>query len=109
MAYKTVFEGVVFVEGDEPYVQSLGPVRYVKDGFYNQQLKNLDMVKHQMADKAKKLGANAIVGFKYGQKSAGWFRAALLSLDDNINWYGEGVAVRIDETRYNEILKEKSV
>lgn len=30
----------------------------------------------------------------------------ILSLDDNINWYGSGIAVKIDDNKYNEYTKQ---
>lgn len=106
MAYSSFFEGVIFVEGECEYIAAKGKVEYKKDSFYNQQLKNLDAVKHQLAEKAKKLGANAVLDFKYGQKSASAFRSFLLGYDDNVNWYGSGKAVVISEEKVQEILEK---
>lgn len=106
MAYKSLFNGIIFIEGDEEYSSLLGNVEYKKEGFYNNQLKNLDNVKSQLADKAKLLGANAVIEFKYGQKSTTWLRSMILRLDDNINWYGSGIAVKIDDNKYNEYTKQ---
>ena len=104
MAYKTIFNEVIFIEGHEPFEKHLGTVTYKKEGLYNNQLKNLDNVKAQLAEKAKKLGANAIINFKYGQKNTSWFRSLLLSLDDNVNWYGDGEAVKISNESYENIV-----
>lgn len=107
MAYKSVYNGVIFIEGNESYEQKLGFVEYKKGfGVYDNQLKNLDDVKRQLADKAKSLGGNCIINFKYGQKNTSWFRSILLALDDNINWYGTGEAVCISKEKYNEIINE---
>lgn len=107
MAYTTIYKGIVFVEGAEPVAQLLGEVEYKKNFTYNSQLQGLDCVKDQLVDKTLALGGNAVLHFKYGQKSSGWFKASLLSLDDNIKWYGSGVAAILPEDRINEILESK--
>lgn len=107
MAYISVHKGVAFIEGDEPGARILGRVEYQKEGFYNQQLKDLDAVKDQLAQKARAMGGNAVKDFKYGQKSTGWFRSMLLSYDDNINWYGNGTVIQISAERLQEILASK--
>lgn len=108
MPYCSVFENIIFVEGDCPCLRFLGSVKYKRTALYNQQLKNLDDVKHQLAGKAKLLGANAIINFTYGQKNLSWLRAALLLLDDNIRWYGSGDAVIISEEKRRQILYQIS-
>ncbi len=50
---------------------------------------NLRSVKNKLASEAKRLGADAIMNFKYGQKRT------LLSIWDDTKWYGEGVLVRL--------------
>ena len=105
MAYTSLLNGILFIEGAYPYERDFGAVEYKKN-FYNQQQKNLRDIKEQLAEKAKELGANAIINFKYGQKSSSWFRAALLALDDNVNWFGNGQAVKISETSYNALLEK---
>ena len=106
MAYKSIMDGIIFVEGPMDSVRQLGHVQYTKDSFYNQQLKNLTDIKKQLISKARSLGANAIVNFKYGQKSTSAFRSLLLSYDDNINWYAEGTAVLLDDATYSRIVKK---
>ena len=107
MPYTSVHNGIVFIEGDEPGAKILGNVEFQKKGFYNQQLKDLDMVKDQLAQKAKAMGGNAVKLFKYGQKSTSWFRSMLLSYDDNINWYGTGTVVLLSAERAEELLASK--
>ena len=107
MAYKTVLDNVIFIEGSEEYISNFGQIVYKKGmGLYNNQLKNLDDVKAQLAQKTKELGGNAVVNFKYGQKNTSWIKSLLLRFDDNVNWFGEGMAVLLPEDRYYEILKE---
>lgn len=107
MAYISIYKGIAFIEGDEPNAKKLRRVEYVKDGFYNQQLKDLDAVKDQLAQKARAMGANAIMDFTYGQKSTSWFRSMLLAFDDNVNWYGSGTAIVVSPERMEEIIASK--
>lgn len=87
--YTTVFEGVKFVEGCPPGTRVFEPIQVEIGGiFTSAQLQNLDDVKRIMARKAKEKGGNAVVDFKYGQRSVGFWRS-LFDLDD-VNWYGEG-------------------
>jgi len=106
MSYKSFLDGIIFVEGGMKNARELGRIRYEKDSFYNQQLKNLNDVKRQLVEKAKRLGANAVIDFTYGQKSASAFRSMLLALDDNINWYAEGTAVLLDEGTYRDLVEK---
>ncbi len=105
MPYKSLHNGIIFIEGPEDYLKNCGKVTYKKDSYYNNQLKNLDNVKEQLAQKAKEFGGNAIINFKYGQKSTTWFRSLLLSLDDNVNWYGEGEVVVLSQDTYDDIVE----
>lgn len=104
MAYKSYLDGIIFIEGGMKNARLLGPIQYDKEGFYNQQLKNLNDIKKQLVTKAKNMGANAIVDFKYGQKSTSALRSMLLSFDDNINWYAEGTAAVLDSATYQELV-----
>lgn len=111
MAYISLYNGFVFIEGNEPNAKEIGRVEYTKEGisgFYNQQLKDLNAVKFQLAQKAQDMGANAVMNFTYGQKSTTWFRSMFLGLDDNINWYGSGTAIVISQERLNEIIASKA-
>ena len=105
MAYKSLHNGIIFVEGQEDYIKNLGKVIYKREGFYNNQLKNLDNVKEQLSIKAKNAGGNAIINFKYGQKSTSWFRSMLLAYDDNVNWFGEGDIVMLSKEKYDAIIE----
>lgn len=104
MAYTSMFENIIFVEGSCEFLNFMGNLEYKKDSFFNQQFRNLDDVKHQLAEKAKKLGANAIINFRYGQKTISFFKAMLLAADDNVNWYASGEAVVLTEEKFNELL-----
>ena len=104
MAYTSLYKDIIFIEGDEPTAQILGQVEYKKLFSYNAQIKTLDCVKDQLVEKTVALGGNAVIQFKYGQKSSGWFKSSLLALDDNIKWYGNGVAAILPEETRNKIL-----
>lgn len=108
MGYTTLYKGFIFIEGNEPTAKLLGQVEYKKAFSYNAQLKNLDCVKEQLMEKAKAIGGNAVVNFTYGQKSSGWFKSSLLSLDDNIKWYGSGTAAILPPDKIAEILEKLS-
>lgn len=108
MAYISVYKEILFIEGDEPLAKALGKIEYKKSFSFNSQLQTLDCVKDQLVEKAIAMGGNAIVSFKYGQKASGWFKSSLFSLDDNIKWYGSGIAAIIPEQRKNEILERLS-
>lgn len=107
MAYISIYKGIIFVEGFEPNAQLLGEVEYVKTFSFGQQDKTINCVKDQLAEKARALGGNAVLNFKYGQKSSGWLKSMLFNLDDNIKWYGSGIAAILHQERVNEIFESK--
>jgi hypothetical protein len=87
--YTTVFEGITFVEGCPPSARIIRSVRVEIGGIITSaQLKNLDDVKRLLADMARKNGCEAVVDFKYGQRSVGFLKS-LIDRDD-VHWYGEG-------------------
>ncbi len=86
MAYKTVYDDVIFIEGTDNRVNVKGNVKY-KYVSFNSQLKG------SLASQAKLQKCNCVVEFKYEQKSS-WF-----SLDDT-KWYGEGKCGILPEEDY---------
>ena len=87
--YATTFDGIRFVEGRPSGVRALGPIKVEIGGVLRSaQLKTLDDVKRVMAQRARAAGGNAIIDFKYGQRSVG-FLASIFQRDD-VNWYGTG-------------------
>lgn len=98
MAYKTMYNDVIFIEGADNRVNVKGNVKY-KFGSFGSQLKGLDSVKDSLANQAKSQGCNCIIEFKYGQK-ASWF-----SLDDT-KWYGEGKCGILSDEDYNSMINE---
>ncbi len=93
--YFSEYDGVFFVEGMPAGATVIKNISTVLDGcFSNAQLKTLDDVKREMALQVKQSGGNAVVDFKYGQRSGGFWRC-LFSLDD-VCWKGEGKIARIN-------------
>jgi hypothetical protein len=87
--YKTVLDGITFVEGCPPSARIIKPIRVEIGGVLTSaQLKNLDDVKRLMVEQARSAGGNAVVDFKYGQQSVGFWES-LFDRDD-VHWYGEG-------------------
>jgi hypothetical protein len=84
-----MFEGIKFVEGCPPSARIIKPIRVEIGGVLTSaQLKNLDDVKRLMVDQARAAGGNAVIDFKYGQRSVGFLRS-LIDRDD-VHWYGDG-------------------
>lgn len=106
MAYTSIYKGIIFIEGFEQSAKILGNIEYKKLFSYNSQIQTLDNVKEQLKDQTIALGGNAVINFKYGQKSSGWFKSALFALDDNIKWYGSGTAAIIPEEVKIQILEK---
>ena len=106
MAYTSIYKGVIFIEGAEQTAEILGQVEYKKLFSFNSQIQTLDCVKDQLIEQTLALGGNAIIDFKYGQKSSGWFESFLFNLDDNIKWYGSGLAVILPEETRNKIFEK---
>jgi hypothetical protein len=87
--YTTSFEGIRFVEGCPPSARIIKPIRVEIGGVLTSaQLKNLDDVKRLMADQTRVEGGNAVIDFKYGQRSVGFWRSCIDR--DDVHWYGEG-------------------
>jgi hypothetical protein len=98
MAYTTIFNNVVFVEGENNLAQLVCDVSSDTSFQFGSQLKNLNDIKAHLAYQAYQQGCNCIVRFAYGQKSR-W-----LALDDVAFW-GRGVAARLQQDAYDEIVK----
>lgn len=99
MAYTTVYNDIVFIEGNNSNANIVGEVSSDLSFKIGAQLKNLNDVKSDMANKAKLLGANCILNFKYGQKSR-W-----LAIDD-VAFYGNGKAGIFPSTVYEELVNK---
>lgn len=106
MAYTFIYKDIIFIEGNDTSAKILGSIEYKKTFTFNSQSKTIDCVKDQLVEKTIELGGNAILNFTYGQKSSGWFKASLFALDDDIKWYGNGVAAILPEERKKEIFEK---
>lgn len=98
MAYVTVFQGVIFIEGDHPRAQK----RCYADtrvGGFGAQLRNLNDLKQQMAQVAVYNGCNCVVNFTYGQK------AKLIAIDD-VAYVGSGFYAVLPPEDYNSIISQ---
>jgi hypothetical protein len=100
MAFTTVFEGIVFVEGD--YKGAVRGAKVKSNLAYNfgAQLKSLRDIKHNLAQQAKNKTYNAILDFKYGQKSK--FFAF-----DNVGYWGEGILANIPQNEYHSLCSKE--
>ena len=98
MPYTTKFEGIYFIEGFVKEFQEISLIKSDLSFKFGAQLKNLNDVKQDLARKAKSIGANAVLDFKYGQKSR-W-----LAIDD-VAFFGSGIACKIDI----DLIESKSI
>lgn len=99
MAYTTLYDNIVFIEGNNKEASILGDVKCDLSFKVGAQLKNLNDVKRDMAIKVKALGGNCILNFTYGQKSR-W-----LAIDD-VAFYGNGKAAILPHNIYEELLNK---
>lgn len=91
----TEFQGILFFEGIPSDAIKLEKIDTQIGGvFRNAQMASLNDIKVLMVAECKSKGGNAIVGFTYGQRSAG-FWASIASRDD-IRWYGSGYVAKIE-------------
>lgn len=94
MGYKSLYKGIVFIEGDDSAARLLGDVACDLSFRPGAQLKSLNDVKEELAQASASLGGNAVVRFTYGQK------ARLLAWDDVAFW-GKGAAAFLPAETYN--------
>ena len=100
--YVTVYKDIVFVEGHHPDAKILEPISVqIRGAFVNTQLKSINHVKDKLVSKSVYSNANAIIQFKYGQKSR--FLGSLFNRDDMV-WYGEGYLAILPDHVYNQYL-----
>lgn len=98
MAYVTVFQDVVFIEGDHPRAAK----KYRADtrvGGVGAQLRNLNDLKAQMAQVARANGCNCVVNFTYGQKTK------IIAIDD-VAFVGGGYYALLSDADYNAIRSQ---
>ncbi len=88
--------GIHFVEGIPDNLQKIKPIHTRLDGiFTSAQLKTLDDIKKIMVVECEKAGGNAIVDFKYVQKSRHWL-SSMISRDDML-WEASGIIATLVE------------
>jgi hypothetical protein len=84
----TEVDGIFFTEAPAPPgTRVLAPIAVRK----KRQNWDLARIKISMATEAARLGANAVVSFRYGQRSHKWYELMLPRWDTE-GWYGEGEA-----------------
>lgn len=96
MAYTTVYNGVVFIEGYHPAAELGKNIETDLSYCINEQLKSLRNVKDNLSMQAKAKGYNAVVNFTYGQKTK------LFSFDNVVFW-GKGTLAKISIEEYNKL------
>lgn len=98
MAFVTVHQGIVFIEGDHPRAIK----RYSAEtrvGGFGAQLRNLNDLKDIMSQNARNCGCNCVVNFSYGQKSK------LIAIDD-VAYIGNGYYAILSPVDYNSIVSQ---
>ncbi len=98
MAITTVFDDIVFIEGGNDSAITGEAVKIDLKFRLGAQLKNLNDVKFEMVKKAKAGGYNAILNFKYGQKSR-------LFTIDYIAFWGTGTLSKLPDEEYMRICR----
>lgn len=98
--YYDLYKGVYFVEGMPTGAKLVKPICTRLDGslFSQSQLKSLDDVKNAMIKEVALSRGNAVVNFKYCQKSSFW--SALFSID-GVRWEASGVIAIINPKQLN--------
>lgn len=96
MAYTTFYNDIYFIEGDHPQANKVRKIKSDLSFKIGAQLKNINDVKADLAQQAKALGCNAIIQFKYGQKSR------FLAIDD-VAFYGEGIGAILSQDVIHEL------
>lgn len=94
MAFTTIFDEIVFIEGNFPGATRGEAIKADFTRGIGGQLKSLNDIKRNLAKKAKNSGFNAIIDFKYGQKSR------FFSFD-NVGFWGEGTLANIPQSEYD--------
>ncbi len=100
----TKYKDIYFIENnvDNFGKRSIKDINVDIDGmFCNSQLKSLGDVKEKMYNIAKRYNGNAIINFKYGQKST--FLKSIFGLDD-VCWYGKGLLMFFGDDEIRELL-----
>jgi hypothetical protein len=86
----TLHQGVFVTEADLPG-EGLGAISIT----IGRQNANLVEVKERLAYEAARRGANAVIGFQYGQRKHGPLQLVNPFRWDTESWFGEGEAKRV--------------
>lgn len=95
MAFVTVFQDVIFIEGDHPRAVKRFSAE-TRVGGFGAQLRNLNDLKQSMAATARANGCNCVVNFTYGQRSK------LIAIDD-VAFVGNGFYAVLSPEDYHSI------
>jgi hypothetical protein len=88
----TFYDGIFFTEEPMEHCRlSSKPVKVE----ISRQNSNLQQVKQQLAQRVRKAGGNALVGFRYGQRSHSIVKQVLTFKWDTESWHGSGYAARM--------------
>ena len=98
MAFVSVYQGVVFIEGDHPRAIKRYTANTRLKGF-GAQLKNLNDLKQAMAQTAYSCGCNCVVNFTYGQV------AKIMAIDD-VAFVGDGFYATLSPEDYQSIVSQ---
>ncbi len=98
MAYVTVYQGIVFIEGEHPRAIKKYNAE-TRVGGFGAQLRNLDDLKQCMAYNARNCGCNCVVNFTYGQKSK------IIAIDD-VAFVGNGFYAVLSPQDYDSIVSQ---
>jgi hypothetical protein len=89
----TFYDGIFFTE--EPVEHRRLSAKPVKVEI-SRQNSNLQQVKQKLAQHVRKAGGNALVGFRYGQRSHSIFKQVFTLKWDTESWHGVGYLARMD-------------
>ncbi len=95
MAFVTMYQDVVFIEGDHPRARKMYRAE-TRVGGFGAQLRNLNDLKAAMSETARQNGCNCVVNFTYGQK------AKIIAIDD-VAYIGDGIYAILSPEDYNAI------
>ena len=99
MAYTSFYKGIAFVEGSVPNAKVIKQNVNAKLSGFGSHLKTLADVKDILVNQCISSNANAVVNFKYGQKTR------LFAIDDMI-FFGSGDLAVLDEQTLQELRKK---
>ena len=83
MPYTSFYKGIAFIEGNIPNAKIVKPNVSARLGGFGSHLKTLTDVKDILVNQCISSNANAVINFKYGQKtgclpSTTWFFGAVI-------------------------------